>query len=141
MVVSSLLIISTQIGFYYVGNWIFKSKLQGDQREEVESSSDQIIKHIFNITMSASLTLLQLLILELIDIFPRSTRLFFWRINLTGLLSLLIFIVPFFQLKLSISNRFGKNSFKIIIFCKLEVFKSSEFFRKFYFLSYKILKK
>lgn len=31
--------------------------------------------------------------------------------------------------------------FKIIIFCKLEVFKSSEFFRKFYFLSYKILKK
>lgn len=113
---SSLIIISTQVGFFHVGKWVFESKLlQKGESGEVESV-DLMIKNIFNITMSSSLALLELLILELLDIFPRSTRLFFWKINLIVLLLLLIFIVPFFQLKLSISNRFGKNnSFKVLI--------------------------
>jgi golgi pH regulator len=109
----SLVILSvSQAGFYLLGNHVLNHYIIS--KDSVERQ-DPIIKGVYFISFCVSLTVLELLGCEILDLFPRSLRSFFWELCLIILLILLILIVPFFQFQIMFFNR-SKSPFpKLLI--------------------------
>ena len=97
----------SQLIFCFFGNQILKDYI---------ITKDPLLKFVFFFTICSSLTLLELIGCEILDLFPRNFRWFFWKLNLILLLALLILIVPFLQIRmLLITERSNSKLPKLVI--------------------------
>lgn len=88
---------ASQIAFCLLGNKILNDFII---QKRSQDKPDPLIKGVFFTSLCTSLTLLELLGFEILNIFPRNFRWFFWEICLIIIQILLIFIVPFLQIKI-----------------------------------------
>ena len=100
--VSVSILSASQFGFYLLGNRILNDYII---KKDHFDKPDSILKFVFFITVCTSLTLLEFLGCEILDLFPRNLRWFLWEFCLIILLILLILIVPFLQFRIILFNR------------------------------------
>nr|KAJ3423043.1 hypothetical protein HK105_003869 [Polyrhizophydium stewartii] len=62
------------------------------------SSIDAATRFLFSLTFATSCSLLLLVVLEVGDSFPESSRLAFWRLNLAGSLCNVVLLLPLYQI-------------------------------------------
>lgn len=103
---SSLVLISvlsaSQFSFCLLGNKLLTDYIiQNDS----QNKPSLLIKGVFYVSLCTSLTLLELLGFEILDLFPRGPRWFIWELCLIISQILLILIVPFLQIKILFFGR------------------------------------
>jgi hypothetical protein len=123
MLESGLILLCTQILFFLVG-WMFLTRklihdYQQPTGDELHTSNQsvwssvlswratrwQVVCWLFSITFTLSCTLFELIIFEIMDIFQRSARLYYWRTTLVVILADIILVLPFYQIYLLVSMR------------------------------------
>lgn len=110
--VSFAVLSASQFAFSLLGNIILSDYII---RKQSQDKPDPLIKGVFFVSLCTSLTLLELLGFEILNIFPRDLRWLFWEFCLIIIQILLIFIVPFLQIKI-IFFRQSKTQFpKLLI--------------------------
>ena len=88
---------ASQFAFCLIGNKILSDYIV--QKDSVDKP-DPLIKGVFFVSLCTSLTILELLGFEILDIFPRGLRWLIWEICLIIIQIILILIVPFLQIKI-----------------------------------------
>lgn len=94
-----LLVIGTHISFFYFGWLFFRRKLFRDY--EVRRTNVQLL---FALVFTLSLSMFELIIFEILDLLDQGSRWWNWKIDLLAMLSLLIFVLPFYQFFLIFTN-------------------------------------
>ena len=94
--ISVAVLSGSQFGFYLLGNWVLEDYITPKNSLEKPGPA---IKTVFFLSVCTSLTLLELLGFEILNIFPKSLRWFYWQVCLIILMAVLILIVPFLQLR------------------------------------------
>lgn len=117
--ISIAILSASQVGFYLLGNRVLNDYII---TKDSFDKPDLIIKGVFLTSFCTSLTLLELLGCEILDLFPRSLRWFFWELCLIILLFVLILIVPFMQLRIFFFSRSKSPLPKLLIVCFLAYF-------------------
>lgn len=110
--ISFITLSASQFGFFLLGNRVLDDYIL---TKDTLENPDPLIKTVYFITVCSSLTLLELLGFEILDLFPRSLRWFFWKLCLTVLLLLLIVILPFLQFKNILFNRSKSQFPKVLV--------------------------
>ena len=109
-------LLASQFGFYSLGNLVLTDYIVAKNSFD---KPDPLIKFVFFSSICTSLTLLELLGCELLDLMPTNLRWFIWKLCLIILLLLLVIIVPFLQLKLLLCDPSKSQYPKILIPCFL----------------------
>ncbi len=100
-----LLVASSAV--FFSGSWLFfVKKIAGNY-----GVRDRRVLTLFAATFSLSATLFELIIFEIVDVLNRTLRWFMWKTTLVLMLSLLIVILPLYQIRLLIV---GNNRGNII---------------------------
>lgn len=102
----------SQFGFFLLGQKVLNEYIL---TKNSSNNPEPLIKIIYFVTICSSFTLLEILGFEILDVFPRSLRWFFWKLCLIILLFLLILILPFFQFKSLFFNRSNLQFPKLLI--------------------------
>jgi golgi pH regulator len=92
--VSICVIFASQAVFWFLGDQVLNEYILSRKQD---SKVESFIKYVYLLSVCSSLTLLELLACEILDIIPRNLRWFLWKFNLFILLNLLIFLIPFIQ--------------------------------------------
>ena len=101
LLVDLVLVFISQIAFF-VGSWMFfVKKLSGEYKVQ-----SRTVLSLFAATFSLSCTLFELIIFEILDVLERRLRWLLWKLSIFGMLSLLIVILPMYQIRLVVV---GKN--------------------------------
>ena len=112
--ISVAVLSGSQFGFYLLGNWVLEDYITPKNSLEKPGPA---IKTVFFLSVCTSLTLLELLGFEILNIFPKSLRWFYWQVCLIILMAVLILIVPFLQLRGLFFGRSKSSHFpKLLIF-------------------------
>jgi uncharacterized membrane protein len=100
------LLAATQLVFFASGWLFFLRKISTEYK--VKSKT---VLGLFAATFSLSCTLFELIIFEILDILGRGVRRFMWRMSIIGMLSMLIVVLPMYQIRMVVV---GKNRGKYL---------------------------
>lgn len=92
-------IFSCSHSFFFLLSWVFFTRLFEDY--EVRA---KIVRSLFSAIFSISCSMFELIIFEILDILDRNSRWWCWKIDLYGMMALLIVIIPLYMLHLLVSN-------------------------------------
>lgn len=107
LILDLILVSTSQVLFFIGGWWFFVQKISGTDEYHAKS---RMVLSLFAVTFCLSATLFELIIFEILDIMERRLRWLLWKLSLVGMLTLLIIILPVYQIRLLVV---GKNRGKI----------------------------
>ncbi|RHZ67250.1 hypothetical protein Glove_302g29 [Diversispora epigaea] len=115
LIYNGLIQLGSQIFFFAIG-WVFLvKKLFKDYESSIDRHDAQVVQAIFSLTFSASCALFELIIFEIMDVMHKDSRWVCWKITLYLLLILVIFLLPFYQIYLLITNKQERLSLRYTI--------------------------
>ena len=92
-----LIIVSCSQALFFTAGWLFFVKKILSDEYKVKS---RVILALFAATFSLSCTLFELIIFEILDILGRRVRRALWKMSIVGMLSLLIVVLPMYQIRI-----------------------------------------
>lgn len=95
-----LIVGATQLAFFVAGWAFFMRKISSEYKVK-----NRIVLGLFAATFSLSCTLFELIIFEILDILNRSVRWLLWKLSIVGMLSMLIVILPVYQIRMLVVGR------------------------------------
>ncbi|KAJ1660295.1 hypothetical protein IWQ61_000756 [Dispira simplex] len=108
-VLDALVFLSSQAVFFAFA-WLFLVKqLFQDYRRQLSSTKPPAatqygVQILFCLTLTFSCTLFELIIFEITDVLDRDTRWLYWKLTIYVILTLVIFVLPYYQFLLLLSN-------------------------------------
>lgn len=103
LILDLVLVSTSQVLFFIGGWWFLVHKISGTGEYQTKG---RMVLALFAVTFCLSATLFELVIFEILDIMERRLRRFLWKLSIVGMLSLLIVILPVYQIRLLVV---GKN--------------------------------
>lgn len=113
LLIAIVILISSQLIFYFLGIEILNEYLISKNNFK---ELDPLLKFVFFISICSSLTLLELVGYEILDLFPRKFRWQCWTLSLALLLVLLIFVIPLLQIRMLIMTERTKSKPSKLVF-------------------------
>ncbi|KAI7897624.1 uncharacterized protein BX663DRAFT_527719 [Cokeromyces recurvatus] len=106
IILNNCILISIQITLFIIGSTKITQLVFNDNNRNksvnylIRSSSLSTLlpRLLFSLTFSCSCTLFLLIFSEIIQLFSKNIRYYYWKVNMTVLLFLVIIIIPWFQL-------------------------------------------
>jgi len=96
------IIVSCSQVLFFTGGWLFFVKKILSDEYRVKSRT---VLTLFAATFSLSCTLFELIIFEILDILERRVRRALWKLSIVGMLSLLIVVLPMYQIRVLVVGR------------------------------------